>query len=292
MNSTTTTPNTLLQRFALQEVDTPLGRVQYRHAFNTKASQPTHVLVHGIGSASASWVMQLHAAANAPVGTSHPTFSVLAWDAPGYGASTPVVPERPHAEDYATRLWAWLDALGGTQPVTLVGHSLGAIMVASAARMAPHRVNRLILLAPARGYLHAAPEERERKLHDRLNNLATLGPAGMAAKRGAAMLSSTATAVEVDFIQRVMAQINPTGYTQAAYLLANADVQGDLAHCPCPITVASGRADSITPEAACREVAASAGVPWVDLGNVGHACPLEAAQAVNQLLGLPTGDSL
>jgi hypothetical protein len=37
-------------------------------------------------------------------------------------------------------------------------------------------------------------------------------------------------------------------------------------------------------------VAAAAGVGWVDLGPVGHACPLQAGAAVNDLLGLADGD--
>jgi pimeloyl-ACP methyl ester carboxylesterase len=147
-----------------------LGRVQYRHAGQGAPGQATHVLLHGIGSGSASWVAQLQAASAAPL-------SVLAWDAPGYGGSAPVEPAQPVATDYAQRVWAWLDTLGVTQPVTLVGHSLGAIMAASAARMAPHRVQRLVLLAPARGYANAAPAEREKKLQDRLHNLLQLAPA-------------------------------------------------------------------------------------------------------------------
>ncbi|RAF14428.1 alpha/beta fold hydrolase, partial [Burkholderia multivorans] len=62
------------------------------------------VLLHGIGSGAASWVRQLDA-----LGASR---RVLAWDAPGYGASTPVHGASPSAVDYAASLDAWLDALG------------------------------------------------------------------------------------------------------------------------------------------------------------------------------------
>ena len=102
----------------------------------------SHVLLHGIGSASASWAYQLAAAAASPA------HQVLAWDAPGYGASTPVGPLEPQASDYAARLWAWLDALSCHSPVVLVGHSLGALMAASAAQAQPGRVAGLLLLSP------------------------------------------------------------------------------------------------------------------------------------------------
>jgi pimeloyl-ACP methyl ester carboxylesterase len=180
----------------------------------------------------------------------------------------------------------WLNALQITTPITLVGHSLGALMAARAACIAPQRVSQLILLAPARGYGNAPAVERAHKLAERLANLASLGPEGMAYKRGAAMLSPPASAEQVQFIQSVMAQIKPHGYTQAAHMLSQGDLGADVADVRCPIVVASGSADTITPPSVCQAVAAQAHVAWTDLGAVGHACPLEAAPTVTALLGL------
>ena len=128
-----------------QTVDTALGRIGFRHSAppHGAAAEAPLVLLHGIGSGSGSWVRQLEAFGGER--------AVLAWDAPGYGHSAPVQPARPEAVDYGERLWAWLDALDLRQPVTLVGHSLGAIMAASAAGLQPARVRRLVLLAPAQG---------------------------------------------------------------------------------------------------------------------------------------------
>jgi len=128
-----TNPHQMLQAFALQSASTPAGLVQFRHAGGLPAAQATHVLLHGIGSASASWVAQLHAA------SVKANCSVLAWDAPGYGDSAPLSPAHPTAQDYAERLWVWLDALQVTTPITLVGHSLGALMAARATCIAPQR---------------------------------------------------------------------------------------------------------------------------------------------------------
>ena len=277
------TQPTLTQRltvFAPRMAATVLGAVQYRQAGNTPA-QTSHVLLHGIGSGSASWLAQLEAAQSRT-----PAQTVLAWEAPGYGQSARVTPESPAAQDYAERLWAWLDALGVNHPVTLVGHSLGALMATRAAVLQPGRVKALVLLSPAQGYARATPQDRDKKLSDRLANLAELGPQGMATKRGAAMLSGQASAEQVSYIQGVMAQILPAGYTQAAKLLAHGDLLTDLARIKAPLTVASGSADSITPVAGCQAVAAHGQVAWMDLGPVGHACALEAADAVNTLLGL------
>ncbi|MCB2044358.1 MAG: alpha/beta fold hydrolase [Rhodoferax sp.] len=259
------------------------AQVQFRRVRGALATDAvTHVLLHGIGSASGSWLAQLQQVAGGTGARSH----VLAWDAPGYGASSALTMASPRAADYATRLWAWLDALAVTQAVTLVGHSLGALMAAAAAVQAPSRVARLILLAPAQGYAHASAELREKKLSDRLANLAALGPAGIARKRAGAMLSAEADASQRAFVEHVMAQIDPAGYTQAARMLASGDLPGDLRRVACPVTIANGESDTITPPQAARALALAIGAPYVSLGAVGHSCALQAGAQVNRLLGL------
>ncbi|PUE47996.1 hypothetical protein B9Z47_09105 [Limnohabitans sp. 2KL-1] len=260
-------------------VDTAHGPVQFRSAGT--AAQVTHVLLHGIGSASASWAYQLGAAVG------RRDLRVLAWDAPGYGRSAHLDKAIPGAQDYAERLWDWLDALYVTQPVVLVGHSLGALMAASAARLRPRQVSRLVLLAPARGYGDAPAAERERVVQGRLANLQQLGPQGMAQARGAAMLSPGAAPALQDAVRETMAQIDPAGYTQAVQMLGQGRLAQDVKAGSTPFLIASGEADTVTTPAACDAFANDVAQARISLGPVGHACPLEAPVAVNQLLGLP-----
>lgn len=260
-------------QFPVQRVATPGGAIAYRRA----GQGPVRVLLHGIGSASGSWLRQLEALKAA--------HTVLAWEAPGYGGSEPLPMDQPQAQDYGRRVWQWLDALDlPAAPLTLVGHSLGALMAAAAAGQRPERVQRLVLLSPALGYGQAEPALRESKLADRLANLRELGPQGMADKRGAAMLSPTADPALVAYVKQLMAQIDPAGYTQAARMLAGADLAGLLGAWRGPLLVASGAADTITPAPACEALARQAGAPYVSLGPVGHACALEAADLINRLL--------
>ena len=272
-------PRDALSGVVHTRVDTAQGAIQFRSA--GMASEVTQVLLHGIGSASASWAYPLGAA----VGRGD--HRVLAWDAPGYGRSEPLAKDWPSAQDYAERMWSWLDAMHVGQPVVLVGHSLGALMAASAARLQAARVSRVVLLAPAQGYGDAPSPERERMVQSRLSLLQQLGPEGLANARAASMLSPQAGADLIEAVRENMARLDPAGYTQAVQMLAQAVLAQDLKALRCPVVVASGEADTVTPPARCDAVARLAQTTRVSLGPVGHACPLEAAPAVLDLLGLP-----
>jgi pimeloyl-ACP methyl ester carboxylesterase len=256
--------------------------VRYREAGAPHASEPPLVLLHGIGSGSASWVYQLLAAG-------HRGTRVLAWDAPGYADSTGLDSAQPSAQDYAQRLWAWLDALGITQ-VRLVGHSLGCLMAASAARLAPQRTVSLALLAPAQGYGPAAEAVRSKMVNDRVGMLAEMGAEKMAQARAPALLAPNADPAHIALATLMMSRLNAAGYAQAAYMLSQADIGQDLrsfaAHSTAPMLVACGELDTITPAKACRALAQAQGVRYASLGDVGHLCAVQASAEVNAVLGL------
>jgi acetolactate synthase I/II/III large subunit len=250
------------------------------------AAQVTHVLLHGIGSNAGSWQYQLDAAEN------RRDVRVLAWNAPGYLGSDHLATDSPTAHDYASAMWAWLDSLSVTTPVVLVGHSLGCLTATAAAAMQPTRVRELLLLSPARGYGAVSEAERQEKLQGRLATMHKLGIAGMAKARSAALLAPHSPQALLDKACSLMAQLNERGYTQASTMLANGDIAADLAKVTCHVRVAVGSLDTITPPSACAKVAAQANTTLVDLGVVGHLCALEAADAVNRFVGIPTPLSL
>jgi len=227
------------------------------------------VLLHGIGSGAASWVQQLES-----LGASR---RVLAWDAPGYGESTPVDAASPLAADYAAALAAWLDALN-IERCVLIGHSLGAIVAGAFAAANAARVAGLLLISPAAGYGAASPDLRASKRDARLAMLAELGPAGLAAQRSTNMLSAHADEAARAWVRWNMARIVPAGYAQATHLLANADLAADLAALDgrIDVEVAVGEDDRITPPAACERLAAAARTTLRVVPRAGHAGYVEA----------------
>jgi len=272
---------TLDQTFAERLVDVGEGTVvAVREA--GAATAPVVVLLHGIGSGAASWLpvaWRLSARAR-----------VLAWDAPGYGASTPLPEAAPTAQSYANRLKDVLDALG-VEHCLLVGHSLGALMAAAFTRTQPMRVQRLLLLSPAGGYGAPALTERaEAVRQERLTLLDRLGVAGMARDRGPRLVRPQADADTRAWAAWNMARLHAHGYRQAVELLCRGDLAA-MAPLSVPVDVHVGDEDTVTPPARVAELAAAFGAPCHAIAQAGHLCALDQAQAVAALIAqaLPGG---
>jgi pimeloyl-ACP methyl ester carboxylesterase len=241
-------------------------------------SGPPLVLLHGIGSAAASFRYQLERLSG--------QFRVIAWDAPGYGASTPLSSEDPDASRYAAALDAWLGALG-IDRCHLVGHSLGTLIAARFAAEQSKRLVSLTLASIATGHGRLPPLERQQLLAGRLEDLAELGAHGMAAERGPRLLGPEATEAMRRMVVEIMARIRPEGYAPAAHMLSIGDIAGDLARLPAglPIQIIVGEADRITPPGVCVEIAAACRAASVHIiPGAGHALYLEKPQEFNRLL--------
>jgi len=255
--------------FPVQEISTD-GRVfSYRMA----GEGPMLVLLHGIGSGSGSWFHQLHGLAD--------QYRMIAWDAPGYGRTTPLAPETPSAKDYATALKAFLTALH-IKPEVVIGHSLGALMAGAYVAAFKPALRALILADPANGYGAADEATRLDKMNARLAMVNDLGVAGMAASRSSNLLSSKASDEAMALVRWNMSQIHPEGYRQATRTLAHGHLIGDAADYEGPVLVMGGSEDTVTPEAGCRDVAAAfRNSEYSTLPGVGHASYVENGKQFN-----------
>ena len=165
-----------------------------------------------------------------------------------------------------------------------VGHSLGAIIAGSFASRQAARVAGLLLLSPAGGYGAAPTHVREEKRDARLAMLAELGPKGLAEKRSANMVSADAAEDAREWVRWNMARIDTAGYAQATHLLANADLASDLTHFKGRVAVAVGAEDTITPPAACEQIARAANVSLQVIPGAGHAGYIEAPLRYSALI--------
>jgi pimeloyl-ACP methyl ester carboxylesterase len=243
-------------------------------------SGPALVLLHGIGSRAESW--------QAMVAALPAALPVIAWDAPGYGASRPLAAFAPTPTDYALRLAALLDALGQDR-VVLVGHSLGALFAAAFAARHPARVLALACLSPALGYAVPPGAALPQAVQARIDELQRLGPADFAEARAARLLARPLDAPEVlAAVRAAMAAVLPLGYAQAVRALGAGDLLADAARIAAPTLVAVGAEDVVTPPANAERLHAALPHPADALRVIaacGHALPQEAPGAAAALLG-------
>ena len=233
------------------------------------------ILLHGIGSASGSWLYQLQGLDG---------FRVIAWDAPGYGDSAFLKNEQPAPGDYANALGEFIERLL-LKDVVLVANSLGALMAGAYARAHPERVRAMMLISPAAGYANAAPTDREEKLRSRIQQLDELGPEGLAEKRSPNLLGSRAQPEALELVQWSQRRIHPPGYRQAAYCLANGHLADDARHFRKKVLVVCGTEDRITPEPGCRLVAAAfPNATYRSLPSLGHVSHIEDPKQLNRLI--------
>ena len=262
-------------RFAQRMVRLPSGAQVSVRECGRSGGRPTAVLLHGIGSGAASW---LHVAL---LVCEHA--HVLAWDAPGYGESTPLPGDAPADSDYAGRLDELLRTLG-IERCVLVGHSLGALMACAYARgPGASRVARLLLISPAGGYGgpgQAAVAGRVRS--ERRETLHTLGVAGLAERSAARLLSPAADAKARAWVAWNSARLRPSGYLQAVELLCAGDLARN-AGLETPVEVYCGDADTVTPPEGCRNWAEFFHAGFELIEGAGHAGPVEQPGAVARI---------
>ncbi|MCU0790975.1 MAG: alpha/beta hydrolase [Nitratireductor sp.] len=101
--------------------------------------RPWIVFLHGSGYSHLSWVLQTRAFA-------YDGWNVLAPDLPGHGLSLGEPPAS--VEEMAAFTLAVMDAAGADKAV-LAGHSMGGLIALEIARIAPARVEALVLIGTA-----------------------------------------------------------------------------------------------------------------------------------------------
>lgn len=239
-----------------------------------EASKPTVVFVHGVLNDHSVWTLQTRYFA-------HHGWNVLAPDLPGHCRSAGE-PLRTVAE-MAQFLIALLDAAAVTR-ATLVGHSLGSLVVLEAAARAPERVSHLVLIATAfpmkvsPGLLAASADETMKAI-DMVTAFShsTLAPPPSALGPGTWLYGSSralmrrvlASNREVNLFYRGFAACD--GYTGAA---AAIETLG------CPVLFILARKDAMTPPRMARPLQERARDGRTVMLDGGHQIMLEAPDGV------------
>ncbi|WP_127112602.1 alpha/beta fold hydrolase [Shimia sediminis] len=217
------------------QTHTPLS-VEY---LESEGDGPAVVLLHGIGSNAAAFgaVMRLLPQ----------SWRVIAWNAPGYGASDSLQQDWPTAEDYADALKGFLDRLDLASPF-LAGHSLGTLIGAAFAKKYPDRLAKLLLASPALGYGVEPGGSMDQATQARINDLSNLGADAFAHSRAARLVYDAANNPDVvELVQGGMSKVHLRGYSQAAKMLSSGRLLDDAASITVPTNVLVGSGDVVTP---------------------------------------------
>lgn len=231
------------------------------------------VLLHGMSNNSRSWKEQIQELKE--------HYTVIAWDAPGYGKSSDPAEEFKYFKEFACILNGMLDQLK-LEKIHLLGHSMGAAIAIEFCNLYPDKVNKLILADSTRGAAALTPEENETKLKNRLFSIDNLSTEEIAEKRIHALLSPHASEKVHKRVKEIMTQIRPAGFRSVAKSLYHLNQMSLLSHINVPVLVICGELDRVTPikesEAIHEELMNSR---LVIIPEGGHLCYQENPQKFN-----------
>jgi pimeloyl-ACP methyl ester carboxylesterase len=238
------------------------------------------LLLHGIGGNAGGWMEQLTAFA--------PHHRTIAWNAPGYGGSSPMKAPNPTLRDYAHAVVALLDGLHIAGPVNLLGHSLGGLVASLVAALCPERVQRLILADCSSGHRTYPKEDRERLLKARLA-FDENDPVGYARGRVAKLLSRNASGALVERAVGTLAKLRQPGFGHATRMISEADIFDHAHQISAPTRILCGTEDEVTPEALNRRIAQAIDrAEYLSIPGAGHWSflerPIEFNRAVLEFL--------
>ncbi len=261
-----------LRAIPLKHANLSHGRISYR---DFGAGDPV-LCLHGVSSSSGSWLMQFE--------TLSDRYRLIAWDAPGYGESTPLQGDAPSMEKYERVLREFLHSLNLSK-FHLVVHSLGALFAAAYCQEDAVLPQSLTFISPTLGYGGLQREEREKKVNYRIQLFKELGAKQYALERAPKLLSENASEEAQEIVRWNMNRLRERGYFQAVRLLGSSDLLRLAGGVAIPVLVLCGTADEITPEPVARKVqAAYSHAEYHSLEGCGHAAQVEAWELVNQRL--------
>ncbi|MBO9521522.1 MAG: alpha/beta fold hydrolase [Nocardioidaceae bacterium] len=243
-------------------------------SFRTAGTGPGMLLLHGIGSSSASFLPQLDALAG--------ELRLVAWNAPGY-AGSPDPEAEPGLDGYvAEATWLLTSVLDG--PTHVVGVSWGGVIALRLAATRPDLVRSLTVIGASLGSgVDAASAARMRA---RVADLERLGTAAFAEERAPRLLSPAASEDLVRTAVATMAgSLRLRGYRYAAEAMATTDLTKDLSRITAPTFVLAGAEDTVTGPERAREIAAGIDdAALVTVPGAGHLANQERPELVNRWL--------
>jgi len=243
--------------------------------YRRSGTGPPLVLLHGFLCDSRCWREQLIELAR--------YFTVIAWDAPGAGASDDPVADFTFT-DWSRALVGFLDALG-VSSTTMLGLSWGGVLAQEFYRRNPSRVNRLILAGTYAGWKGSLRGNAVAERLARCERDSRLSPQEFVARWVPEMFSDAATPDVRADLGAVFADFHPDGFRMMARSLAETDTCDLLPAIRLPTLLIWGDEDERSPRSIAeqfREAIRDAALCVIE--RAGHLSNMEQPAAFNDCI--------
>jgi pimeloyl-ACP methyl ester carboxylesterase len=209
-------------------------------------------------------------------------FTVVAWDAPGAGASSDP-PESFGMAGYADCLAAFVAALGIGRP-HVAGLSFGGSLALALGARHPGLARTLVLASAYAGWVGSLGEAAAQQRLQQALELAGLAPEELVAALLPTMFARAPSPAAVDAFRSALLAFHPVGLRAMARAVT-VDLRDAARQVAVPTLLLYGDADvRAGPEVARALHAEVPGSTLTMLAGVGHVCSLEAPDDVNRAL--------
>lgn len=244
----------------------------HRIAYRERGTGSALVLLHGWPLDSREFSRQLDGLSD--------EFRVVAWDAPGAGASSdPPVTSR--LGDWADWLAECLERLG-LAPAHVGGLSFGGGLALELFRRHPHLVRSLILMSAYAGWGGSLSDHEVRRRVELTQHNTELPPTQWAPALIDTLLPEGSSRELADELAMMIADVHPAATRTAIQAFAEADLSDTLTGVDVPTLLLYGEVDARSPREVWEPI--HAGITHsrlVVIPGVGHMVDMQAAERCN-----------
>jgi pimeloyl-ACP methyl ester carboxylesterase len=244
-------------------------------AYRAAGDGPPLVFLHGFLCDSRCWRTQLEDLSD--------QFTVIAWDAPGAGASSDP-PDVFTTADWSRCLGDFLTGLG-VERAHVIGLSWGGIVAQDFFRMYPSRVAGLVLADTYAGWSGSLGSEMTKKRIERCFNDSHLSPDEFAPRWVPEMFTASVSQTVKDELAVIFHDFHPHGFRLMTMSTAETDSTDLLPKIDVPTLLIWGEDDERSPLFVARQFKAS--IPGAELAvikNAGHVSNMERPDEFNALV--------
>mgnify|MGYP000857397303 CR=1 FL=1 len=234
------------------------------------------IFLHAMVTSRTGWGPQMLALSD--------TYRCIAWDMPGFGASTPSEPDAGFDQVLAA-LTGFVTQTLGLARAHFVGLSVGGMILQQLAARHPDLVQSITMLDCSPRFGFGGDSDGAPFLAWVRTEMGAKGQAAFSEAMIRAIVAPNTGEAVIQEAVAAMARAKPAGLDLAARLIAAHDALDVLPQIRCPALAMAGAQDGETPPAYAREIARL--IPNGNLSVIpgaGHIANLEAADAVTARL--------